>query len=162
MLTSQYLLSVVEFLTELSNAKLNCFNYQYLLRLKDELIEDKESKNPNKFSKILLRVLNEDIFETETFEQYEKNFKTVIQLYEDDNEDDKDKDSQETQQRVGIWRELNLTWLADIPNNNKILSGKWWSITDEDAQVSVEKNLAKRLSLTVGDHLTFSLGSDTV
>jgi len=85
----------------------------------------------------------------------------TLQRKEDIDKQAKDKNSQETQQRVGIGRELNLTWLADIPNNSKILSGKWWSITDEDAQVSVEKNLAKRLSITVGDQLTFSLGSDT-
>ncbi len=73
---------------------------------------------------------------------------------------DKIAENKNSKQRIGIGRELNLTWLDALPNNNKILSGKWWSANDDYAQVSVEKSIAKRLSIVLGDELTFTLGSD--
>jgi len=69
-------------------------------------------------------------------------------------------ESKHSKQRIGIGRELNLTWLDALPNNNKILSGKWWDVNDDYAQVSVEKSIAKRLNIVLGDELTFTLGSD--
>lgn len=66
-----------------------------------------------------------------------------------------------SQQRVGVGRELNLTWLAQIPANNKVLDGKWFTASTV-AEVSVEQELAERLQLTLGDELDFSIGGQQV
>lgn len=60
-------------------------------------------------------------------------------------------------QRVGVGRELNLTWLAQLPQNNQIESGQWFTPAGE-AEVSVEAELATRLGIGLGDQLTFSIG----
>lgn len=63
--------------------------------------------------------------------------------------------------RQGMGRELGLTWLDDIPKENKILEGKWWGSNDNQPQVSIESGVAKRLDIKLGDQLTFTLGSQT-
>ncbi len=62
-----------------------------------------------------------------------------------------------TEQRVGVGRELNLTWLNDLPDNNQLLSGNWFS-QHSRAEVSVEQEIAERLQVKLGDTLTFSVG----
>lgn len=64
-------------------------------------------------------------------------------------------------QRVGIGRELNLTWLSQMPNNNKLIEGDWFSHQTR-AEVSVEAEVAKRLELKLGDNLAFSIGGQQV
>tara|TARA_R110002126_G_scaffold10245_9_gene46474 strand:- start:9133 stop:11619 length:2487 start_codon:yes stop_codon:yes gene_type:complete len=66
-----------------------------------------------------------------------------------------------SEQRVGVGRELNLTWLADIPDNNKVTDGQWFT-EDTTAEVSVEQELAERLQLVLGDELDFSIGGQQV
>ncbi len=65
-----------------------------------------------------------------------------------------------TPSRHGIGRELNLTWQQQLPTQNKLVAGQWWQPSDHNAQVSVEQSLAKRLNISIGDQLTFQLGSD--
>lgn len=60
-------------------------------------------------------------------------------------------------QRVGVGRELNLTWLDALPANNQVESGSWFA-SNATAQVSVESELAERLALSLGDELAFSIG----
>ncbi len=50
-------------------------------------------------------------------------------------------------------RELNLTWQAQRPNHNPLLSGHW---PPEAGEVSIEAELAQRLGVKPGDTLTFS------
>ena len=64
-------------------------------------------------------------------------------------------------QRVGIGRELNLTWLSQMPDNNKLIEGVWFSHHTR-AEVSVEAEVAKRLELKLGDNLAFSIGGQQV
>ncbi|GAA4342961.1 ABC transporter permease [Kangiella taiwanensis] len=68
----------------------------------------------------------------------------------------------ENQQRVGaVRRELNLTWMADVPEANKVTQGEWWSesdVADDRAELSVGEELAQRLGLEIGDVLKFSIG----
>lgn len=55
-------------------------------------------------------------------------------------------------------RELNLTWASELPSGNTLSTGRWW--TPESAarkEVSLEQRLADRLSIRVGDTLTFTL-----
>jgi len=60
--------------------------------------------------------------------------------------------------RKGVGRELNLTWRSQLPNENIIEQGAWWS--DDKAQVSIEQSIAERLNIQLGDNLTFQLGSE--
>lgn len=57
-------------------------------------------------------------------------------------------------------RELNLTWTTDLPENNELLEGRWFS--GQQQEVSLESGLAKRLSLKLGDSLTLQMAEGTV
>lgn len=63
--------------------------------------------------------------------------------------------------RQGFGRELNLTWLANMPENNKVISGKWFSETSI-AEVSVEERSAERMKLKLGDELAMSIGGQDI
>ncbi|MCH1930699.1 FtsX-like permease family protein [Shewanella sp. A25] len=54
--------------------------------------------------------------------------------------------------RVGISRELNLTWRDAMPKNNELLEGKFNRAADE---VSVESGVAERLGIGLGDKLSY-------
>lgn len=56
-----------------------------------------------------------------------------------------------------INRELNLTWLEQLPLANKIIAGRWPPAVDE---VSMEQGIAERLGVKLADKLTFT--GDTV
>lgn len=56
--------------------------------------------------------------------------------------------------RVGISRELNLTWRDNLPPNNDLLSGTFNQASDE---VSIESGVAERLGVDLGDALTFEI-----
>ena len=49
-------------------------------------------------------------------------------------------------------RELNLTWLADLPDHNPLVAGSW----PPSGEVSMDEGIAGRLKITLGDTLTFS------
>lgn len=66
-----------------------------------------------------------------------------------------------SEQRTGIGRELNLTWLTELPPANKVIAGTWFG-TGAKAEVSVEQELAQRLGLKLGDTLHFSIGGQAV
>lgn len=56
-------------------------------------------------------------------------------------------------------RETNLTWSADIPPDNELVSGRWWPADSEEALVSVEVGMAADLQVQVGDRLHYMIGS---
>lgn len=60
-------------------------------------------------------------------------------------------------------RDLNLTWSAQLPENNRITAGRWWG-TDGTSQleISVEHELAERLSLSLGDQVSFNIAGQQV
>ena len=68
----------------------------------------------------------------------------------------------EEQQRTGaLRRELNMTWMADVPAANEVTQGEWWSeadTQDEVAEISIGEELATRLDLEIGDVIHFSIG----
>jgi len=65
-------------------------------------------------------------------------------------------------ERIGaLNRELNLTWMSELPEDNRIVAGSWFSPGQTDG-VSVESELAGKLGLAVGDRLTFTIGSEKV
>ncbi len=59
--------------------------------------------------------------------------------------------------RPGIRRERNLTFLADLPDNNVVVEGEWWSAGGPPA-ASLEEEYAAALGLSLGDSLTFDVG----
>ncbi|MCL1077770.1 FtsX-like permease family protein [Parashewanella spongiae] len=61
--------------------------------------------------------------------------------------------------RLGVSRELNLTWRDTIPPNNEILSGEF---TQSESEVSLESGLAERLNIKVGEQMTFVIDSQTI
>ncbi|MGS0695888.1 ABC transporter permease [Shewanella sp. 0m-4] len=56
--------------------------------------------------------------------------------------------------RVGISRELNLTYRESMPPNNEILEGQF---NQDKFDVSVESGVAERLGLSMGDSLTYTI-----
>jgi putative ABC transport system permease protein len=53
-------------------------------------------------------------------------------------------------------REFNLSHSAQLPEQNKVVGGRWQN--DEAGAVSVEEGIAKTLGLNLGDTLTFDVG----
>lgn len=58
-------------------------------------------------------------------------------------------------------RELNLTWMKSLPDDNKVISGKWFN-PGQTKGVSVEAELSRKLGLNVGDQLGFTVGSQKI
>ncbi|WP_108946284.1 ABC transporter permease [Shewanella halifaxensis] len=56
--------------------------------------------------------------------------------------------------RVGISRELNLTYRQTMPPNNEIIEGEF---NQDKYDVSVESGVAERLGLSLGDRLTYTI-----
>lgn len=60
-------------------------------------------------------------------------------------------------------RELNLSWSKQIQANNKLLEGQWWSAADDGkAVISIEKGLARRLQVDIGDDLAFRIADQHI
>jgi putative ABC transport system permease protein len=68
--------------------------------------------------------------------------------------------TKESQGERAIRRDLSLTWAADLPADNKLIAGSWWSENSSSdlPGVSVESELAESLQLQLGDRLSFSIG----
>ncbi|WP_445428854.1 ABC transporter permease [Alishewanella sp. HL-SH05] len=84
----------------------------------------------------------------------------LVQVNQEQMRDEATKEDR-TEQRTGVGRELNLTWLSTLPTANKILSGNWFS-TESRGEVSVEQELAERLGLKLDDQVQFSIGGQMV
>jgi len=63
-----------------------------------------------------------------------------------------------------VYRELNLTWSVILPDDNQLVAGFWWDKREgiDGPRVSIEEDLAKKLSITVGDEVIFTLGNESV
>lgn len=69
--------------------------------------------------------------------------------------------SKDTQGDNATHRELSLTWTQELPEENKIIAGNWWT-TQQAGLVSVEQKLADSLKIKLGDHLLFTVGSQQI
>ncbi|XOZ34664.1 ABC transporter permease [Halomonadaceae bacterium KBTZ08] len=58
-------------------------------------------------------------------------------------------------------RDLNLTWMAELPSDNRLEKGQWWDGTGGEG-VSVEAELFAEMGLSIGDELTFRIGAREV
>lgn len=93
------------------------------------------------------------------------NGETVNTRYTDE-EDDENKDNQGAQ---GLGREANLTWGLELQRGNEIVEGTWhgeWSQENwkegDPWPISVEKDVAERINIKLGDILEFNVGSEIV
>ena len=55
--------------------------------------------------------------------------------------------------------ERNLSFASDLPANNRIVAGRWWS--EPGPYLSVEEDFAKDARIGVGDELEFDVAGDT-
>jgi len=61
------------------------------------------------------------------------------------------------QQQGQIGREFAITYRPNLDENETVVAGDWWSGDSEVPEVSVEEDMAKRLSVTAGDSMTFDI-----
>ena len=62
-----------------------------------------------------------------------------------------------------VEREANLTWASKLRDDNRLVSGTWWSESDGGgARVSVEQEYAERLGLKLGDTVTYDVAGEPV
>ncbi len=58
-------------------------------------------------------------------------------------------------------REQNLTWSEQLPEDNQLLEGYWWSAADSDKHlVSISTEYAEALHLAIGDRLSFDVAGE--
>ena len=66
--------------------------------------------------------------------------------------------SKDSQGERATHRDLSLTWGNSLPSDNKTIAGDWAGA--KRGEVSIESKLAESLRVTLGDKLTFSMGSE--
>jgi putative ABC transport system permease protein len=68
--------------------------------------------------------------------------------------------TKESRGERAIQRDLSLTWAEQLPPDNQVTAGSWWSAeqASELPGVSVEAELAESLQLKLGDRLRFNVG----
>ena len=71
-----------------------------------------------------------------------------------------DNEKKDEEARSGIGRELNLTWLEDVPAQNEIIEGQWFG-EGAVGEASVEESMLERLDVEIGDTLTFLIGAQS-
>jgi putative ABC transport system permease protein len=67
---------------------------------------------------------------------------------------------EEGERRWALTREQRLTYLEELPEDNRIVAGAPWSVPDADpdlAEVSVEEEFARELGVGVGSTLVFDV-----
>lgn len=71
--------------------------------------------------------------------------------------------SKEARSDNSLHRELNLTYAADLREDNKLLDGRWWRKQEHgEPLVSVESKLAQRLGIRLEDNLRFSIAGQEI
>jgi putative ABC transport system permease protein len=60
-----------------------------------------------------------------------------------------------------VEREQNLTWSANMMEDNKLMAGRWWTAADAGKHlVSISSEYAEGLHLSVGDKLSFDVAGE--
>lgn len=70
-------------------------------------------------------------------------------------------DYEDTRAQRLVRREFNLSWSSDLPRENTVVQGAWWTAGISNAW-SVEQGLAETLGIRVGDRLVFSVAGQRV
>ena len=70
--------------------------------------------------------------------------------------------SKDSQGERATRRDLSLTWARELPSDNRLTAGQWWSGKHQELPgVSVEAELADSLKIGLGDRLSFTVGGLT-
>jgi putative ABC transport system permease protein len=68
------------------------------------------------------------------------------------------KDFTDARARRLVEREFNLSWATRLPEENRIVAGRWWPAGSEGGDgLSLEQGLAETLGIRLGDHLRFTI-----
>jgi len=63
--------------------------------------------------------------------------------------------------RSFIEREQNLTWSAQLMDDNQLIAGRWWTAADAGKPlVSISSEVQEALHLKLGDHLSFDVAGE--
>lgn len=84
----------------------------------------------------------------------------LVAINGEDTKKQRANDEQEAKSDNALNRELNLTWTAQLPPKNPIVKGQWF--TGQQAEVSVEQELAARLNLKLGDTVSLQMAEGRV
>jgi len=72
-------------------------------------------------------------------------------------------EDEEDGKRTGIHRPLNITWTSNLPTENQVVQGSWFTKAEHGQPLaSIEKEMADRLRIKVGDEVTFRIISDNI
>ncbi|MEP1445598.1 MAG: FtsX-like permease family protein [Paraglaciecola sp.] len=81
----------------------------------------------------------------------------------------KEDPDEQTRGRDGLGREANLTWSNTLQKGTEVVKGKWLgdnddtdTVAERPYEVSIEQGIAERMDLSLGDKLTFNIGSEIV
>lgn len=58
--------------------------------------------------------------------------------------------------------ETNLTWAVDLPPDNELASGEWWTGAPAEVQLSLEEELRTEIGLSLGDEITYAVGGESL
>ncbi len=61
-----------------------------------------------------------------------------------------------------ISREFNLSWMVELPDDNKVVAGDWWDDMPEAQGFSVETGIAQTLGIELNDELQYQIGGHNV
>jgi putative ABC transport system permease protein len=59
-------------------------------------------------------------------------------------------------------RDSNLSWAAELQEDNRIVEGAFWDGEPEQAEMSVEEEFGRELGLSIGDEVTFNVAGEPV
>jgi len=62
----------------------------------------------------------------------------------------------------GLRSGRNLTWTSELPSDNTIVAGEWWTPADTRPMVSLEEAYARDLGLGLGDVMTFDIAGQQI
>ncbi len=72
---------------------------------------------------------------------------------------------EEYQRARALRRELNLTWMEQLPNANKLVAGDWWQRNGDETgaiKLSISTEIQEMMKLKLGDKIGFDIGGLTV
>lgn len=69
---------------------------------------------------------------------------------------------EEAREDGNLSREINLTWREEMPPDNQIIAGEWFTVGEggEPAPISIASDLSERLGIGLGDVLGFDIGGE--
>ncbi|MEL7309472.1 MAG: cell division protein FtsX, partial [Pseudomonadota bacterium] len=145
----------------------------FLIVLKNDMISDWQSQLPeNAPNSFLVNITEQELEPITSFlaqnDMPTSDFYPVVRgrvnavngelVAREVSQEDNEKKDEEA--RSGIGRELNLTWRKDLPNQNELIDGTWFS-EGSVAEASVEESMLERLDVKIGDTLTFLIGAQS-